>query len=199
MCARAELWRPRGSAAAFSASSAAAPWPSVTEDDVGSFRKWRFEARSPGPRTYPPTLRRWGRPQLRKVWASRGRIPPGVRLASDVYSPSAHLLPPAGLPALSLGGPSLSRLSRARARESSNELVKPPPHERVRRVGRAVVAIAEALDHALDETQRVAAPLGVDAGPLFAHDQHDVAHKARHRRPPLGEDRLAHALDVLRE
>src|SRR5450432_4510138 len=104
MCARAELWRPRGSAAAFSASSAAAPWPSVTEDDVGSFRKWRFEARSPGPRTYPPTLRRWGRPQLRKVWASRGRIPPGVRLASDVYSPSAHLLPPAGLPALSLRG-----------------------------------------------------------------------------------------------
>src|SRR5450432_1354490 len=111
MCARAELWRPRG--------SAAAPWPSVTEDDVGSFRKWRFEARSPGPRTDPPTLRRWGRPQLRKVWASRGRIPPGVGLASDVYSPSAHLLPPAGLPALSLGGPSRSRLDK-------NDVARPP-------------------------------------------------------------------------
>src|SRR5450432_1467549 len=119
MCARAELWRPGGSAAAFSASSAAAPWPSVTEDDVGSFRKWRFEARSPGPRTYPPTLRRWGRPQLRKVWASRGRIPPGVRLASDVYSPSAHLLPPAGLPALFLGGPSRSFPGRVCVRSAS--------------------------------------------------------------------------------
>src|SRR5450432_3503540 len=109
MCARAELWRPRGSAAAFSASSAAAPWPSVTEDDVGSFRKWRVEARSPGPRTGPPTLRRWDRSQLRKVWASRGRIPPGVGLASDVYSPSAHLRPPASLPARTLGGESPPR------------------------------------------------------------------------------------------
>jgi len=93
-CARAELQDPGWNAAAFSASVAAASWPSAEGDCVGSIKDGRFEARSPSPRTRPPTLRLTSHLVRRKEWASRGRIPPGVGLA-----PVAHLLPPAGLPA----------------------------------------------------------------------------------------------------
>src|ERR1035438_2503684 len=71
--------------------------------------KMAFRGSITRPAHLPAYASAMGSPPTPQDLGFPGRIPPGVGLASDVYSPSAHLLPPAGLPALSLCGQSLSR------------------------------------------------------------------------------------------
>src|ERR1017187_7342983 len=75
--------------------------------------KMAFRGSITRPAHLPAYASAMGSPPTPQDLGFPGRIPPGVGLASDVYSPSAHLLPPAGLPALSLRGQSpLSALLR---------------------------------------------------------------------------------------
>jgi hypothetical protein len=115
MCKRADLHDPGESDRSTPTLFGPAPWPSAWSDGVGSLKEGCFGALSPGPLTRPPTLRRVGRPTLRKGGLPGGELLPGQDLpdssmlssssspASSCRSPGApDLTPP---PPLSLARP----------------------------------------------------------------------------------------------
>src|SRR5215469_14255519 len=84
-------------------------------------------------------------------------------------------------------------------RSSDDEIVEAPTQENARSIRRAIRAVAEFLDQAIERLLRCFSRVHVETGAFVAHETHDVARAKRDLRTTLCENGVAHAFHELRK